>query len=72
MSSTRCMTKSLRDEVLVLRVDSVRLIRAGTLPKLWRQARIVSDLSLVEFPAAERWRSLRWVRVAAAAARAGL
>jgi hypothetical protein len=32
VSSTRCMTKSLSREFLVLRVDSMRLTREGTFP----------------------------------------
>ena len=55
VSSTRCITKSLRDEFFVLRVASVRPMRDGTLPELWRQARIRSSSS------PERSWSFRWV-----------
>lgn len=62
VSSTKCITKSLRDEFLVLRVDSVRVMRDATLLELWRQARIRSSSSAVEM-SAERSRSLRCVRL---------
>ena len=60
VSSTKCITKSLREEFLVLRVDSVSVMRDGTLPELWTQARIRSS-SLTGESLAERSRSLRWV-----------
>ena len=55
--------KSLTKELLVLRVDSMRLMMEGTLPGPWTQARTRSS-SLTSFSELEvRSPSLRWVLV---------